>query len=96
MAKPISTLKYKTIQVAVFENDTQNGKFNTCCITTSYKNNSGEWIRQTVNISMENATVLATMLEHVFMDTAIKTKKNEPEQEKQNEYSYDDADDIPF
>lgn len=109
MNKPIVTVRYKTLDIAVFENQIPNTTHmaRNAVISKSYKSKkTDKWEKQSITISHDQMLELATMLDHTFWeidkldkkqvkDEPKEETKDEP-QEESNELEAPGFDDIPF
>ena len=90
--------------VAVFEETKQDKNGNSyqsrsVVLQKSYKNQNGEWQRQTINLFDNNVADVALLLQATYMDLLV-TKPSEPEapasEEKTEAKSVEELDSLPF
>lgn len=81
MAEPIYKLKKGVHDIAVFENtyitkDGASDVFYSMNIQRSFKDKNGQWQRQTISETPEQALILASLIEKVATDIISKDKSS--------------------
>ena len=95
MAQPVTTLRHRSMEAAIFENDipgTTRKTYN-AVITKSYKDKSGAWQKMKLSLNQDQLLEMAQLLEHTFWEiSSIKPAK----EEQGNEYDVTSSEDVPF
>lgn len=108
--KPATSIRHRTLDIAVFENKTKDGKsFFNAVISKSYKDKDQKWQKQSMSVNQDELLTLSSLLERTFWEIEninVKGSNSTPDEPKEkkgistpSEYEpepYDDFSEIPF